>query len=69
MVKNTLSRACLALLLAWDAARGGGLALWSGRRARRRALEGHCPTCGYNLGGLNRDAGVCPECGEAKAAT
>ncbi len=48
----------------------GGLSLWSGRRARRRAVEGHCPTCGYNLAGLNRDAGgVCPECGKAKEET
>ncbi len=46
----------------------GGLAVWSGRRARRRALEGHCPTCGYNLAGLNRDAGgVCPECGTVRS--
>ncbi len=40
----------------------GGLALWSGRRARWRAMINHCPTCGYNLAGLVPGA-QCPECG------
>lgn len=43
----------------------GGLALWFGRRARRRALTNHCPACGYNLAGLGVDA-TCPECGKAR---
>ncbi len=46
----------------------GAWLAWIGRRDRRkRVLTNHCPTCGYNLAGLNRDAGVCPECGRKKS--
>ena len=43
---------------------GGGWLVWSGRRARRRAMTGVCLKCGYDVGGLAAGAGsVCPECG------
>ncbi|MGH7132663.1 MAG: hypothetical protein ACREJO_12025 [Phycisphaerales bacterium] len=46
---------------------GGGWLVWSGRRARRRAMVGLCLKCGYDLSGLGA-AGVCPECGEERGA-
>ncbi|MGH7133059.1 MAG: hypothetical protein ACREJO_14065 [Phycisphaerales bacterium] len=46
---------------------GGGWLVWSGRRARKRAMTGMCLNCGYDLRGLA--AGVpCPECGGAGRA-
>ena len=45
---------------------GGGWLVWSGRRARRRAMPGVCLKCGYDLAGLAAGGGApCPECGEA----
>ncbi|MGH7134052.1 MAG: hypothetical protein ACREJO_19170 [Phycisphaerales bacterium] len=41
---------------------GGGWLLWSGRRARRRAMVGLCLKCGYNLRELAAGS-PCPECG------
>ncbi|MGH7133599.1 MAG: hypothetical protein ACREJO_16840 [Phycisphaerales bacterium] len=43
---------------------GGGWLVWSGRRARRRAMTGVCVKCGYDLSGLGAES-VCPECGAA----
>ena len=40
----------------------GGWLVWSGRRARRRAMTGVCLKCGYDLVGLAAGA-PCPECG------
>ena len=34
-----------------------------GRQRRQAALAGHCPTCRYDLTGLD---GVCPECGNSQ---
>ncbi|MGH7130656.1 MAG: hypothetical protein ACREJO_01765 [Phycisphaerales bacterium] len=45
---------------------GGGWLVWSGRRARRRAMTGHCLKCGYDLAGLatpTTPTTPCPECG------
>lgn len=44
---------------------GGAPLLLSGRRAQRRAQQGRCPSCGYNLAGLTLDSS-CPECGLAQ---
>ncbi|MGH7130657.1 MAG: hypothetical protein ACREJO_01770 [Phycisphaerales bacterium] len=41
---------------------GGGWLVWSGRRARRRAMTGVCGKCGYDLAGLAAGS-PCPECG------
>ncbi|MGH7131894.1 MAG: hypothetical protein ACREJO_08125, partial [Phycisphaerales bacterium] len=38
---------------------GGGWLVWSGRRARRRAMVGLCLKCGYDLAGLAAGAS-CP---------
>ena len=46
---------------------GGGWLLWSGRRARRRAMAGVCHKCGYDLAGLAATTS-CPECGGASTA-
>ncbi|MGH7132664.1 MAG: hypothetical protein ACREJO_12030 [Phycisphaerales bacterium] len=46
---------------------GGGWLVWSGRRARRRAMTGLCLKCGYDLAGLAAGA-PCPECGGGKGA-
>ena len=46
---------------------GGGWLVWSGRRARRRAMTGVCLKCGYDLRGLGAGA-PCPECGKQVAA-
>lgn len=43
-----------------------GLASGSVRTGGEVAANLHCPTCGYNLRGLDAD-GVCPECGAAIA--
>ncbi|MGH7131408.1 MAG: hypothetical protein ACREJO_05635 [Phycisphaerales bacterium] len=40
-------------LLVWG---GGGWLVWSGRRARRRAMTGLCGKCGYDLAGWRRGA-------------
>ena len=47
-------------LLLWTPA---ALLLRSGLLARRRALTGSCPACGYDRRGLAPGA-VCPECGK-----
>jgi hypothetical protein len=38
--------------------------IWLGRRERRRARQGRCRECGYDLRG---SPGRCPECGHAPA--
>ncbi len=43
---------------------GGGWLVWSGRRARKRAMTGVCGKCGYDLAGLAAGS-PCPECGDA----
>ncbi|QKK09755.1 MAG: hypothetical protein HND58_17355 [Planctomycetota bacterium] len=49
----------------WMAAAVSGALLvgayWNNRRHARSSV-GHCPTCGYDLTGID---GVCPECGGA----
>jgi hypothetical protein len=40
-----------------------GMFFGTGRRARRWARTGCCLACGYDRGGLAKDA-VCPECGK-----
>ncbi|MGH7132978.1 MAG: hypothetical protein ACREJO_13640, partial [Phycisphaerales bacterium] len=45
----------------------GGWLVWSGRRARRRAMTGVCLKCGYDLAGLAAGS-LCPECGQSKTA-
>ncbi|MGH7130807.1 MAG: hypothetical protein ACREJO_02545, partial [Phycisphaerales bacterium] len=58
----------LTQVVLWPFALGsllsGGLLLWSGRRARRRAMGGTgvCLKCGYDLRGLAAGS-PCPECG------
>jgi hypothetical protein len=44
----------------------GWLLVLKGSRARRRAMEGACAACGYDLSGLG-DVVVCPECGKTVA--
>ncbi|MGH7131888.1 MAG: hypothetical protein ACREJO_08095 [Phycisphaerales bacterium] len=55
-MKFSLQPFALASLL------GGGWLVWSGRRARGRAMTGHCLKCDYDLAGLAAGA-PCPECG------
>ena len=43
-----------------------GRMLYTGARAVRRTQVGHCPTCGYDLTGID---GVCPECGGQQQRT
>lgn len=43
-----------------------GLLWWRELRRRRRALQGHCRKCGYDLRGLA--GGNCPECGAVAPA-
>ncbi|MGH7133201.1 MAG: hypothetical protein ACREJO_14815 [Phycisphaerales bacterium] len=50
---------------------GGGWLVWSGRRARRRAMTGVCLKCGYDLAGLATPTAPtppCPECGTVAQA-
>ncbi|MGH7131410.1 MAG: hypothetical protein ACREJO_05645 [Phycisphaerales bacterium] len=50
---------------------GGGWLVWSGRRARRRAMTGMCLKCGYDLAGLatpTTSTPPCPECGTVAEA-
>jgi hypothetical protein len=51
LVLDVGAAAALWCTLAWAAA---------GWRRRRRTRRGRCPTCGYDLTGID---GVCPECG------
>lgn len=48
-------------LLLWA---GGAVALWSGRRARKRAMVNHCLGFGYDLASL-APCTRCPECSKA----
>ena len=47
----------LLLAVTWWRSHAGG---W---HQEERPKPGHCPTCGYDLTGLD-DGSVCPECGE-----
>jgi hypothetical protein len=60
--------AALGALVAWMLLDGIATELpgWLGRaKLKRRAREGRCLSCGYDLRG-NPQSRICPECGKSK---